>query len=154
MNTKGFWASIDPGLGGTGVCIWYQSEAVPIKVYSIKCSTQKDYMHRIRYILIEHQITSVLIEEATYFSGSLVGQVSTTSGAIFKLSRFIGALEMLCDTYHIEHDLVLPVQWKGQLDKKNTERKIREILPNIEIKAGHDHAFDSVGIGLNLLGKF
>jgi len=154
MNLNGFWASIDPGLTGTGIAIWIKRNSIPVETYSLKYKTQKDYMSYIQEILYEHKVKWVIIEEVVYFSGSITGQVSTTSGATFKLSRFIGSLEMLLDFMDINHALVTPMKWKGQLDKKNTERKIRELLPNIDIKKGNDHEFDAVGIGLNVLGKF
>ena len=154
MNTEGFWASIDPGLTGTGICIWMKRNPRPVKTYSLKCKDQYHYMLHIKRILLDHQVKWAIIEEAVYFSGNVKGQVATTSGKIFKLSRFIGALEMLCDVINISHALVTPMKWKGQLDKKNTERKIRELIPGILIKIGNDHEFDAVGIGLFILGKF
>ena len=154
MDLTEFWASIDPGLTGTGVAIWRGNNARPYKTYSIKRKIQKEYMYYIRSIMIQWDVNWVVIEEAVYFSGNVRGQISTSSGKIFKLSRFIGALEQTLDDLDIHHDLVTPMKWKGQLSKQVTEMRIRKIIPNIDIKKNNDHEFDAVGIGLNVLGKF
>ena len=151
---KGSWASVDPGETGTGVALWSGVKKVPVAFFPLRCKNQKEYMYHIKKIFVEYEVKYCVIEEATYFQGSLKGEVSTKSGSTFKLSRFIGALQMMCDFLYITHELVLPMTWKGQLPKTVTIKRIQELLPNIELSEKEDHVYDAIGIGLHKLGVF
>lgn len=148
-----FWATIDPGITGTGVCIWCKRNPTPVQSYSLKYRKVNLYMKQITRILQNHKVTDVVIEEVGFFTGSK-GYAATKSGSTFKLARFIGSLETTLEHINIRHSLVKPIQWKGQLPKHITIKRIQELLPDLDISDKNDHEYDAIGIGLFILGRF
>jgi len=147
------WLSIDPGLEGTGLAIWEGLEANrPLKTMALKFKTKEEYLKSLNRILSEYMITYVLCEDTILFQGSARGHASASTGKLFKLSRFIGAIEDLCNRLMIKFELIAPNKWKGQLPKDVACSRIKVLCPFIPDKP--HHLIDAVGIGLYRMGKF
>lgn len=91
----------------------------------------------------------VYIEYPAFFE-SFGGQVSARKGSLVKLAVVVGMTFNACRGRGLRPQFVNVNDWKGQLKKKIIERRIRRVVPGIELKL---HEWDAVGIGLKQLGK-
>lgn len=144
-------ASIDPGLGGTGVAIWQYDKfrdaasPNPMLTKSLTDKHYEGYYRKLQQIFLEYGVKAILIENQAFMTGSVVGNASAKTGSVVKLAHFTGMVMGLCMQYGINHYLVDVSAWKGQLPKKVTWDRMRAAGYTGDAKS---HAMDAVGIGM------
>jgi len=153
-------ASIDPGSAGSGIAIWdkelwdkqLKSKEVfiePIQTYVLM--PRDAIIECMEKIILVHNVVYVYIENSVYYANTLKGQTAARSGALVKLSQFIGEIRHLLNRYYIKYELINPQKWKGTLTKRAVKIRIQKRNPNIQASS---HALDAVGIGLYMTGVF
>lgn len=155
--------SIDPGIVGTGLAVWFPDEEYPVQVAILqpdKLAGSRepgtDSWHERAATLmsaLEAYVQAwspdlVAIEEPIYFDDEY-GQMAAKEGSFTKLVRLVGMMEQLFNSMGIPMKWVPVREWKGQLPKKVVERRIRAILPDLEAES---HELDAVGVGLHHRG--
>ncbi len=151
--------TVDPGLGGTGWAYWdnFSSKVkpfIPPSNWGILNCDKGSWQER--SIKIAYQFRSVLIETgANYIIIEMPelwqtgkSMASATSGDLHKLIYLIGQLSIFSHNMHGAPRLILPREWKGQLDKPTVIHRIKKLL-GLNINS---HAADAVGMGLSLQG--
>ena len=166
-GTEGTWRrviAVDPGLGGTGCAYWAEIKRVadtPIMPKRMKLLVAKrdpDWLHRVwsvrrkfELILKRWRPKLAVIEYQQLWSGSAVSMASASSGDLFKLTLLTGVLASAANKAKAKVVLVTPGQWKGQLSKDTTRRRmVRAFGPSGVFQ---DHVEDAVGIGLAMQGR-
>mgnify|MGYP001572486593 CR=1 FL=1 len=149
--------TIDPGTNGTGFAIW-NNEGI-LKEYGVINPPSKytEWRERAEYVVSQLEIeikfyspsiSSYYVEEPSFFQ-STGGRVTASSGSLVKLSMLVG---MIID--HFNAKTVKVNEWKGQLPKRVVENRVKKILGKEKSKNIKSHAFDAIGIGLYLQGRF
>lgn len=142
---------------GTGVAI-FEGEKLTFH-NSIEGKKGHDWEARSSQIVMQlaclidgyKRIDAVYIERPQ-FMDSTKGRVSASSDGLFKLCFHYGRIYQLLFYAGLKINQVRIIDWKGQLNKMQTDKRVKAILPNFQpIK---DHDCDAVGIGLYILGKF
>lgn len=161
MNPPQRMISVDPGVGGTGVAVWkgsklYESATLHsyLEIWERKAFEIADEFLR-RYVE-PFKAHTIVLEKPAFMAGA-GGTMVARSGDLVKLCLLTGMLVQAARQKETEIRLVLPTQWKGQLPKDVTKRRVIEALgyENQTMSAKHsDHAFDAVGIGLWVQGRF
>ena len=153
--------TIDPGLGGTGIAIWdteqweVQKKLNEHKSYPINPTVtltiykKEKILFGIEKLCMKHNVVLAYIENA-YYGASEKGQVTASSGALVKLSEFIGEITSILKCY-CQVRLVSPQKWKGTMTKEAVIHRILKRCPHI---VATSHAWDAVGIGLFEVGVF
>ncbi len=86
------------------------------------------------------------------------GMAGAIKGSLLNIEMQRGMIFKLCQDYETQFTDVDVLQWKGQLSKVNTIRRIKKIAAKFKqdtkmlSKDGHD--WDACGIGLFLQGVF
>ena len=86
----------------------------------------------------------LLIEIPNLWGSSAKSQASASSGNLTKLAYLAGALSQAIPAVPI---LFYPMQWKGQLPKDATERRLKNVWPKCP-KGLVDHTYDALAMGL------
>lgn len=161
---KGYVLTVDCG-SNLGWAAWERStwrkKVAPIAagIFSREAGPWKRSMHNVldkfeAQVLKEYRgIRAVLIEEPSFFQ-SEGGQTCARSGGLVKLVASYGAL--LCMIERVHHIPVEPIpvnDWKGQLPKHITAKRIKDILGDT-FPIESSHVYDAVGIGLYAKGHF
>ncbi len=154
--------SIDPGLNGTGVVLWSadtwgrpigEARFIP---HHIKPSS-KNWVENasnmcctLDELCKQFYISKLIVEFPRVFQ-SAIGQAASNKGDILKLAFLIGGIrETFPDAEFIP---ITPNEWKGQLPKFETIRRLRKVIPkNRWVKS--DHVWDAIGIALYAQGRF
>lgn len=152
--------TIDAGIGGTGVAVWEGGRFYEVNCISI--TTKKSWQDRCDLLCIEveklidrHKIIFDLIAiEKPFVAMSGKCLASAQSGDVIKLTLLAGRLWQLCWHYCNQFQWVTVQEWKGQLPKKITEKRVIKRLPQLSEYQLTDHEFDALGIGLYLLERF
>jgi len=153
---------VDPGITGTGVVAWDYTDWVSkdcrwdFKTILIKSSYKqwdfavKDIVATLKAWTKQMEISKLYIEFPQAFQSAL-GQAAINRGDIFKLVFLIGCIRgALLNSYFIS---VSPAEWKGQLPKVETQRRLKAILPQ-KHWVQSTHLWDAIGISLYLQAKF
>ena len=154
--------AIDPGLQGTGVAIWTKDRPVPVlaTVLTSKGAESKDWIHRVSRIseqiqdlAMEHDVQEVVCEMMEMHM-SARAQMMWKSGDFQRTLFLIGAMYGVTESFVVKWSVTPPSQWKGQLPKSITIKRVRRILGDRACaRLGIDkHAWDAVGIGLWHMG--
>lgn len=171
-KTIGTRISIDPGISGTGVAVWSESEwkekVCPIDVRNIYGKKTEDWLGKMRSILAQleeiidqHEPVRKLYIEFPEKMDSLKGNAAVVSkvrgglkepGDVFKLTYLVGAVAELCRSNDVGFRYYLPSEWKGQIGKSIVEQRIKMRIPNIVDLNPKSHSFDAIGIGLHAKG--
>ena len=153
--------TVDPGLGGTGWAFWDKLECAPneygvirspvtITKWEYKASTICREFDNILGLL-PYRCRICYIEFPKSWSQSQKSHAATYKGDLLKLAFLIGRLvEILESKWDFEYvHLIEPHVWKGQLSKKQVNKRIRKELG----ESYPDHISDAVGMGLYLMGR-
>lgn len=158
-------ATVDPGLIGTGIAIWrdFARDSVPYKI-SVLCPSRKlpwlARCHILKQKLLtvyeQYNVCRVYCELPAYFGSSAVGHAAAQRGDVVKLTFAAGMAAAAIWEFGGDFETVEINAWKGQLPKEVVERRIRRLIGykdgfGDKIKT---HAWDAVGIGLYLGGRF
>lgn len=153
--------AIDPGLQGTGVAIWTKQGARPTMATVIR-GRGKTWIDRVDHVAnevyelaVEHDVRSV-ISEMMEMHQSPRAQMMWKTGDLQRTIFLIGSIHGMCTGAGgvVHFTVTPPSEWKGQLPKGVTIRRIVKLLGeravrDLEIQT---HAWDAVGIGLWHLG--
>ena len=153
--------SVDPGLTGMGWAVWNDSWLLEAGTFVPKPNGRTDVerIHRaaaeVTAIGISRQCEKVVVEEPQFFGG-VGGQMVAARGDLVKMALLVGAIIGMARDAGMEPQLVKVNTWKGQLPKKVVESRITRILGAQEVTSFglKDHAWDAVGIGLYIQGRF
>ncbi len=156
-------ATVDPGLGGTGLAFWsnrtWSEKVPPLEIknlyaegHTLWTDSANSLVKKFKAEIEARTVTRVYIEWPKFFSGSVKGWTATTQGDIFKLSYLIGMFAEVCRQLGIEVILVPVNDWKGQLPKRVVEQRIRAKIPGVLALRPTTHSWDAIGIGLKLKG--
>jgi hypothetical protein len=155
--------TVDAGITGTGIAAWnYFDWENPDKLHFTSQLFQSK--HHNDWTLVAQEIVDAIprwtfrqnfkvvkiyIEYPQAFQSSL-GIAAINRGDIFKLVFLIGYIRGVFP--EAEFTPVFVSSWKGQLPKKEVERRCKLIIPEKDWMKS-SHLWDSIGIGLYLKGK-
>ena len=151
--------SIDPSIRSCGWAIWKGKELKEYGVFRSSTSKEKDWQKaglQIGGLMSdkgkEWKVLRVFCEYPAFFGAN----ATANSGALIKLSWFVGFLNGLFIPEFVEFNLIPVNTWKGQLPKHVVQERIERILPELVIKSMRKmpaDVFDAVGIGLYCHGR-
>lgn len=156
MANEAHWISVDPGIRGTGFAVWQEDTLAAWG--NVFPKGKGFWVQRMRQVIAEFEkvlrvypdCRLMVIEQPMYFS-SAFGNAVATSGDLIKLASVFGGLLGLAMALKVPAIEPVPVtDWKGQLPKSVTEKRVRRAYPNYVIE---DHALDAVGLGIFWKGK-
>lgn len=152
--------SVDPGVTGTGVAVWKNHTLyASLTLHSYKEEWEERAFEIADQFFkeIEPYKPGIVILEKPSFMAGVGGTMVARSGDLVKLCMLTGMLIHAARQTNCLVKLVLPTQWKGQLPKDVTKKRVLDILginhQTMNLKHS-DHAFDAVGIGLWQQGRF
>lgn len=155
----GSFVTVDPGLGGTGFAVWSRKSARDVVppilsgcVDHIKSDSWEkvatDIAWRLSTIIKPHAVFEMVIE-LPQLMNSGVGQIAARSGDLVKLTITTGCIMGIHSIHNSGRiEGVTPTQWKGNLDKEETDYRVRRALPGWKSKSNTTHEADAVGLGL------
>ncbi len=147
------YLTIDPGISGTGYALWTDQwhflhagilEAPSNLSWEEKAGNIAQQLDTLAW---RRKAWKIFIEYPQFMQ-SKGGLVTARSGALVKLSWFVGVLSGVLTDKEVE--LVTVREWKGQLPKNLVVKRINRIMPGNHLKS---HMFDAVGIGLYKQGR-
>ena len=167
--------SIDPGIRGTGLCVWNSStwgqivsktnrqiniRNLPIHVENFNPRagdnwmwTSERYHEKFHELVQRFTIRKVFCEFPQFFA-SEIGLAATGKGDIHKLACLVGVFAGATWEYGGQFTPILVNDWKGQLPKAAVERRICDRLPTItDCFDPQSHSWDAIGIGLYAQGE-
>lgn len=163
-GTLGCFATIDPGLGGTGWAVWSRETAADVVapvasgcILPCKLDEQTgwnwervaaDMAFRMHTYTRGNSCFEYLIE-LPQLMDSGVGQIAARSGDLVKLTVITGMILGIASVHNAGRiEGVTPTKWKGNIDKDETAFRVRRALPNWKPKTNTSHEMDAVGLGL------
>jgi len=167
-----FRASFDPGVRGTGMALWEESEwsnpkDLPIVVTSFDPPSSMKWHEAMYYVMDginsvlcgygTSRMTRLYIELPQFFGASAKGEASAASGDLIKLTSMAGMIMSWGWHADCKVKTYTPNEWKGQLPKQVCHNRILDILPGLEPMAMGgmtSHGWDAVGVGLYAKGLF
>jgi len=150
--------TIDPGMN-TGVTAWEASswdtpivEYIETKLFKHKEKSwekgAQSIAQQIKEWAEKFEVVKLYIEFPQAFMTSM-GMSALARGDIFKLVFVIGCIHgVFIDS---EFEPVYVSKWKGNLPKKEVERRCKKYLPKF-LWVDSDHEWDSIGIAYYLKG--
>lgn len=150
------YATVDPGLSGTGWAIWSNDWKLlkhGVYIPSPKLTIREKQKNIAAFLLATFEcnfVERVYIEYPQKFGG-VKGEMVADKGDLVKLAALVGFLEGHFNVNDIEAIDVPVVKWKGQMTKMAVINRIKRLLPKVKAKS---HDWDAIGIGLYLKGDF
>ena len=169
--------TIDPGIGGTSLVFWKEGKVRRVKtLISSRKKDRKTWKKRVHFLFSifekelekiknEDKIEKIVMEMPyTAFSGRKT-IVANEKQTVVKLALLSGGLWSICLKYTENFQWIKVQEWKGQLNKEITKKRVIEKLNGKELiheeMVNHplilpltEHDYDALGIGLYLLGLF
>jgi hypothetical protein len=148
MESRGVWATVDPGKM-TAIALWDRDWNM-LSIEQQPIETPAGAYSFAKFFLIKHKyIEKFIIERVEIWASSSKSMASATSGDLSKLAYIVGALSAAIETQKVPVELISPLKWKGQMNYK----QLRNILlVKFGIKTTSDHKASAIGIGLHLKG--
>ena len=163
-------ACVDPGHGGTGFAFWERKDwlkltskpVAPTQTGYLSACSVKDWRERMLWLsegfasqLRHYKVKEVVIEEPTYWETSK-GRTAARGGSLEKLLLLAGAFIGCSYAQGCLVRMYKPHEWKGQLSKAQMMRRLRKMLPDLELPERNDneHVWDAIGLGIGAFGWF
>lgn len=159
MTPQDTYITVDPGINEAGWVSWYKDEVTGAGIIKTSC---REWPWHMRALEVCQGLNAVVVSKSAYSVFCEMPTVMLSSGRgraaakdVVHLAYMVGMLSVSVDT-RIDWELVEVNDWKGNMDKKAVEARVRRILgekviEEFEIKK---HMFDASGIGLKLQGRF
>lgn len=169
--------TVDPGVYTMGACLWdesvWNSQEVAFPEHTLNIIV-KDHERKgigpneSMRTLVQHlipwfdayDIVACYCEKPQFFN-SARGFATGIQGHLQQLEMFRGILFQWCDRYDCEFHDVPVLEWKGQLSKKITADRIKDIYVKfhhreelMKLSANKSNDWDACGIGLYAQGVF
>lgn len=169
----------DPGISGTGVVIWESEEGFlpnPDRLVTARNITArgaevrrvatfgwiekvKDIVDRCASMADDYGVTQAYCEFPAFHGGTAAGQMVAAKGDLVKLTYFVGWWSAVMMSMGIVPRMVTVQEWKGQLPKSVSHRRIRHIMQRRHVDTRSlgkmsSHVLDAIGIGLYVAGVF
>lgn len=150
--------TVDPGSEGTGWALWKAHLAENMSLILVDSGVisfpgERDWLRKcakiashLKNLVKTHGVSRVYCEEPRFLE-SRKGHVAARSDSLVKLAHIVGMFHGV--VMHHGMFFLVPLEWKGQLDKKKVQERIKKVL-GLEFKS---HDADAVGIGLYLSGQ-
>lgn len=165
--------TVDPGVFTMGACLWKSTDVMtdipwgfPIDAMAFDLSKQNRHPDEATQTMIllvneldkwfKKGIATCYCEKLQIFT-SARGMASAIKGYVLQVEMFRGILASKCNEFKVPFVDVPVLQWKGQLSKDLTVKRIRKIFDRnvpkcMSKEASHD--WDAAGIGFYLQGMF
>ncbi len=150
-----YWTSIDPGHDFMGYAHW-----VGDRLDDYGLLTSKDLQgathwthvaafmaHRAHRGAVQHGAVHVVCELPQEMGGAK-GEAALRSGSVRKLTYLVGLLGGMCRAGGVDFQPVEPMQWKGQVPKAVTLRRVARHFPSVGLGDLRHDVVDAIGIGL------
>jgi Holliday junction resolvasome RuvABC endonuclease subunit len=142
---------VDPGWTATAYAYFDKDFYPSCTQYQFTCPNQdtrfKAYLNEFEYMIQKYKIETVIIEGVENWQGSLKSRTASARQDTIKLAYLVGAYKAMCAERNIHSIILTAPQWKGQLSKEATRKRVDRIL---EIKTTcSEHIIDAIGIGLS-----
>lgn len=153
--------TVDPGWN-TGWAYWtrgsfHPSTGILISKYTDPTDKLNDLSDQFGQLLTIQNPRFVMMEGTSFWVESLKSQVSFSRGDAIYLTYLIGQYMRECYLQKKKFDLILAIDWKGQMDDKKVKKRVLR-RNAVDYKQFHGqywpHVTDAVGIGLWMLGIF
>lgn len=147
--------SIDPGISGTGWCIWEKEDPKQFGIITAPSKLEWQQKGKLIANTILHEVSKYDVKfvycEMPAYHQSMGGLVTARSGALVKLSYLVGLISGAI--LPMDMGLIAVRDWKGQLPKDVMNKRIEEILGKTKCKQFKSHIWDAVGVGLYVQGR-
>lgn len=159
-------ATIDPGWS-TAVAMWSGDWVpkttmlkLPRELTGNRASAEEKLteMYRQFYDWVHHyensqSIEHIIIEDVELWSEALVSLTAAERGDLFMLAKLVGGYCAIAADEDMSFELVMAKEWKGQLTKEATAKRIHRIWDSLDIDLNDcpnfsQHAYDAIGVGL------
>ena len=148
---------IDPGIRVSGVAVWDIKEDEPMFTDVIRIPKILPWQRavsetawRIKMLIAELKVATVICESMELWSGSAKSQASASKGDLFNLMYLVGYLgATVTHSFSGTMRLLPPSEWKGQLSKAAVMNRIKKELG----RKYRDHEADAVGMCLYTLKR-
>jgi hypothetical protein len=144
-SVRGIWTvvSVDPGVKSMGVALWEDRKLVRSGIMDLE--------HVEKLLRGVSGSRALIVERPMYFGGR--GAVAAGSGRIGVLYRLEGILVGMATGAGWTVIELTPAEWKGNLPKRITLRKINGLFGlGLTDKRGDNDIGDAIGIGSRVLG--
>ncbi len=147
--------TIDPGMF-CGWAYWEDGRLIEYDQITIKHKDLdkdlEDLFEQISRVFSSRRPDRIIVEYPNMWANSATSAAASASGDLLKLAAMVGGIIACGHTSEARSvTTVLPVKWKGQLDKDAVKVRVKRAL-GIEEKSSHIN--DAIGIGLWALGNF
>jgi len=149
--------TIDVGVN-TGICVYHHKTIELTTLLKEKAAHKKlNVSERVMFLadqvedfLSKNRISPeiTLIEGVQVYGSSQKSMASTLSGDTIMVAYMTGAFAAVCSTHSRFTRIVLPRQWKGNMNKDVVKARIKRVT-DIDYP---DHIADAVGMMLSLRG--
>ena len=146
------WAIFEAKLE-EGSFVYQKSGVVKIRNKSLTWLQRLDLMvTEVRRIMSENEngVDCIVIEKPEIFQGSNKGRAANNSGTILKLTSLVFSIRMMARIRGKVVILIPVIQWKGQIPKAITQKRIKTHL-GIDIESQDES--DAVGLGMYYVNK-
>jgi hypothetical protein len=154
-------ATVDPGWH-TALAVWSGDWLPEVKMFNApRRSDGVTDENRMAYqwsnfrILLNARtfIDHVIIESVELWSEALVSMAAAQRGDLFTLATLVGGYAAIANEYKCSFELIPAKQWKGQLTKLATKKRVYRFWDGMDFDSQsytgfNDHAIDAIGIGL------
>jgi len=150
--------TIDVGVN-TGICLYSFDKIISTrllkedKVYKTmniadRVNAMADDLDNVLYHILPSEAKIALIEGVQVYGTSQKSMTSTLSGDTIFLSYLVGAYANVCKKHSAFTRIVLPRQWKGNMNKDVVKARIQRVTGTVY----NEHIADAVGMMLSLRG--
>jgi hypothetical protein len=143
---------VDPGLN-TATSVWQDENLVNTHLDQVQAGIDHEEQMTVLFCrfrpLLQTVVPSFVQIEGVQRFGGLTSETASLRGNLALLAEIVGGYCALCFVEGIEFEIILPTEWKGQMNKRilgaRVKRAMGKVFPN--------HVADAVGMGLKKYGR-
>jgi len=153
--------TVDPGWH-TAVAYWSRETGLHPKTFLLNAPKVDDKIVKMQTLTDEFEIivskfepVLVVIEDVGLWGNDARSNASAQRGDTFTLAMLVGMYIRVCYQWGASVTLLRPIDWKGNMNKDIVKERVkrRNCMSYEDFHgAKAEHVYDSVGIGLSVMG--